>query len=149
MKGITHWQPRPLQTLRHEMNDLFQRFFGETLDGGEMAVEAWAPRVDMEETDKEIVVKADLPGVDPKDVEISIVDGMLVLKGEKKEERETKKKNYHRTERFIGQFYRQIPLPPGADPEKITASSTKGVVTITVPKTPAAQPKKIAVQSKD
>lgn len=152
MKDLVPWRSRssgPLVSLRHEMNDLFQRFFGEALDGGEVAMEAWAPRVDMEESDKEIVIKADLPGVEPKDVEISIADNMLILKGEKKEEREIKKKNYHRTERFIGQFYRQIPLPPGADPEKVSASSSKGVITITVPKTMAAQPKKVAVQVKD
>jgi len=149
MKALTPWQPRPLLTLRHEMNDLFKRFFGEALDSGDLAVDAWAPSVDVEETDKEIVIKADLPGVEPKDVDISVVDNTLVLKGEKKEERETKKKNYHRTERFVGQFYRQVPLPPGADPDKISASSSKGVVTITVPKTAAAQPKKITVQSRD
>ena len=63
------------------------------------------------ETDKEIVIKADIPGVDPKDVDISVNDGAIILRGEKKEEREDKKRNYHRVERFVGHSYRQVPLP--------------------------------------
>jgi len=63
--------------------------------------------------------------VDAKDVEISVVDGLLIVKGEKKEEREEKKKNYHAVERFIGNFYREVPLPPTADPDKIAATSAK------------------------
>ena len=108
----------------------------------------WAPRVDVEETEKEILVKADLPGIDPKAVEISIQDNVLTVRGEKKEEKEEKKKNYHRVERFTGSFHRAIPLPPGADAEKMAATSTNGVVTITVPKKPEAQPRKITVTPK-
>jgi len=152
MKAMMRWRPRSggtLDVLRHEMNDLFQRFLGEPLEGEGATMEAWAPRVDVDETDKEITVKADLPGVDPKEIDISVVEGALVIKGERKEERETKKKNYHQVERFVGQFYRAIALPPGADPDKITASSAKGVVTITIPKKPEMQPKKIAVKAQE
>jgi HSP20 family protein len=99
----------------------------------------------MEETDKEIIVKADLPGVDPKAVEVSVQDGVLTVRGERKEEREEKKKNYRCVERFAGSFYRAVALPPGADAEKVTATSTNGVVMITIPKKPEAQPKKITV----
>jgi HSP20 family protein len=135
--------------LRDEMEDLFQRFMApldQTVFG---TVPTWTPRVDVEETDKAIVVKVDLPGVEAKDVEVSVIAGSLILKGEKKEEREEKGKNYHRTERFVGEFYREVPLPPGTDPEKIVATSCKGVVKIAIPKKPEVQPKKIAVKPED
>jgi adenine-specific DNA-methyltransferase len=135
MRSLIPWSRRAgaaLEPLRQEMDDLFERFFGEPLgfNGGE-AVRAWMPRVDVEETDKEIVLKADLPGVDAKDVDVCVSGGSLVLRGEKKEEREEKKKNYHQVERFVGRFYRAVPLPQGTDPDKITATSAKGVITIT------------------
>jgi HSP20 family protein len=138
-----------LGPFRKEMDEVFERFFGAPNDNGGQAIRAWAPRVDVEETDKEIVVKADLPGVDPKDIEINVVDGSLFIKGEKKEEKEEKKKNYHRVERFVGQFYREIPLPAGADAEKISAASAKGVIAVTIPKKAEAQPKKIVVKAQD
>jgi HSP20 family protein len=148
MKSLIPWGRTTslLQPFRQEVDELFQRFFGPEQAGYGPSV-AWSPRVDVEETDKEFVVKADLPGVDPKDVEISLADGALVLKGEKKEVKEEKKKNYHRVERFIGQFYREIPLPAGADADKVAATSAKGVITVTVPKKPEAQPRKIAVKA--
>jgi HSP20 family protein len=127
-----------------------QRFFGESLESnGPTALMKWTPRVDVEETDKEILVKADLPGVDSKNVEVSVTDSTLVLRGEKKEEREEKKKNYHRVERFQGEFYREIPLPAEAETDKVAATSTKGVVTITIPKKASAQPKKVSVKTQD
>ena len=131
------------------MWDTFERFFGEPVESNKGELAAWAPRVDIAETDKEVQVKADLPGVDPKDLEITVGDGSLVLRGEKKAEREEKKKDYHRIERFEGRFYRQISLPPGTDPDKVSAASNKGVVTITIPKTPQSQPKKIAIKAQD
>jgi HSP20 family protein len=150
MKALIPRRPRAggfLEPLRLEMEDLFQRFFEPWEDRGEAP--AWTPRVDVEETDKEVVVKADLPGVDPKDVEVTVADGSLVLKGERKEEREEKKKSYYRVERFVGQFYRTIPLPPGTDPDKISAATAKGVISVTIPKKPEAQPKKIVVKPQD
>lgn len=135
-----------LDPFRKEMEDLFGRFFGEENGNG---MKAWAPRVDVEETDKELLVKADLPGVDPKDIEIQIVDGVLTLKGEKKEQKEEKRKDYHRVERFSGSFFRAITLPAGADAEKVSATTSKGVVTVTIPKKVEAQPKKIAVKAQD
>jgi HSP20 family protein len=151
MKTLVPWRRRTenmLEGFRKDMNELMQQFFGgaapET-DGG--LVEAWQPRCDVEETDKEFIVKADLPGVDPKEVEVSIRGNTLIVRGEKKEEKEEKKKNYHRVERFAGEFYRAIDLPSEADAEKISAASTNGTVTITIPKKPGMQPKKIPVKS--
>jgi len=128
------------------MDEMFRRLLGEPLDS-DGKVPAWTPRIDVEETDKEILVKADLPGVDPKDVDVSVHDDTLFLKGEKKEEHEEKKKNYHRVERFEGSFYRAIPLPAGTDPDKVLASSAKGVVTVTIPKKPELLPRKITVST--
>lgn len=147
--AMTHWRPTfgMLEPFRKEMEEMMQRFFGEEGANGQ-AMKAWAPRVDVEETEKEILVKADLPGVDPKAIEISIESGMLTIRGEKREEKEEREKNYHRVERFSGSFYRAIPLPEGSDPEKVTASSTNGVVTITVPKKAGTSPKKIPVTAK-
>lgn len=147
--ALSRWQPGfgMLEPFRNEMEDLMQRFFGEE-GGNGLAAHAWAPRVDVEETDKELLVKADLPGVDPKNVEISIESGVLTIRGERKEAKEEKKKNYHRVERFTGMFHRTIPLPAGVDAEKVTATSANGVITIAIPKRPEAQPKKITVTPK-
>jgi HSP20 family protein len=149
MQSLIRWR-RPgglLAPFRQEVEELFEKFFGPE-EGGNGAT-VWTPRVDVEETAKEILVKADLPGVDPKDVEVTVAEGALILKGEKKEAKEETTKNYHRVERFVGQFYRAIPLPAGADAEKVTATSSKGVITVTIPKTPEAQPKTIAVKAAD
>lgn len=134
-----------VEPLRNEMEDLFSRFFGST--NGSALTTTWAPSVDVEETDRELLVKADLPGVDAKDIDISVADGMLILKGEKKEAKEETTKNLHRVERFVGQFYRAVPLPTGTDPSKIDATIAKGVITVTIPKKPEAQIKKITVKS--
>lgn len=145
--ALTPWQPfGTLEPFRKEMEDMMERFFGE--NGGPRAPQAWAPRVDVEETEKEFVVKADLPGVDPKNVEITVENGVLMVRGEKKEEKEEKRKNYHRVERFAGTFYRAVQLPPGVDADKVAAASANGVVTVTIPKKAESQPKKIAVTPK-
>lgn len=151
MKSLIPWSRSTsfMEPFRQEMDEMFQRFFPPLATNGGDAAQAWAPRVDVEETEKEVIVKADLPGVDPKDIDISVVDGSLVLKGEKRQEKEEKKKNYHRVERFFGQFYREIPLPAGTDADKIVASSTKGVIVVTIPKKAEAQPKKIVVKAQD
>jgi HSP20 family protein len=128
------------------MENFLERFFGEPeLPEAPTLLRTWTPRVDVEEAEKEIVVRADIPGVEPKDVEVTVRDGVLVLHGEKKEEHEETKKNYRRLERFAGEFYREIPLPAGTDPEKITATGSMGVITVTIPRKPEVLPKKIAV----
>src|SRR5947207_10310365 len=125
--ALTPWRRNftLMEPFRQEMEDLVHRFFGEDEGNGHLA-KAWAPRVDMDESEKEITVKADVPGVDPKAVEITVENGMLTIRGEKREEKE-EKKNYHRVERFAGSFYRSIPLPPAADADRVSASSAHGV----------------------
>jgi HSP20 family protein len=129
------------------MADWFGRFFGELPEEGLLAEEGWVPTLDMEETDKGLLVKVDLPGVNPDEVEVSVDDGMLVIKGERKEEKETEEKNVHRRERRIGRFYRSVGLPRGVDVDKITATSKCGVMSIMVPRRPDLEPRRIAVKT--
>jgi HSP20 family protein len=136
-----------LEDFRHEMDETLQRFFRPMAEARGLVAQTWAPRVDVEEGDKAIVVKADLPGVNAGDVEITVTNGSLVLRGERKEEKEEKGKAYQRVERFVGKFYREIPLPAGVDKERITAESANGVITVTIPKPAEVQPKKIAVKA--
>ena len=100
---------------------------------------AMAPRVDVSETDTELKIEAELPGIDEKDVEVVLSDGRLTIKGEKKQEKEEKKKDYHMVERSYGSFARSIVLPFEADPDKVKATFAKGVLTVTVPKPPRGQ----------
>ena len=138
-----------LEDARKEVDDVFRRIFGTMSENGTDSTgsASWSPRVDMSETDTALIVKADVPGVDPKDIDVSIRDGTLMIKGERKEEREEKRRNFHRLERFVGHFYRAVPLPTGVDEDHISAISGKGVITITIPKRPGALPKKIPVMS--
>ncbi len=109
-----------------------------------------APFVDVVEKEKECQISAELPGLDEKDVEVSIADDLLTIKGEKKEEREEKAKNYYASERRYGAFQRSFQIPSGVDADKIGASFQKGVLMVTLPKTPEAQTKekKIAIEAK-
>jgi HSP20 family protein len=147
---LTLWHPTfgMLDPFHKEMDEAMRRFFGDEEHTGR-AAKSWTPRVDVEETEKEFLVKADLPGVDPKKVEISVEDGVMTIRGEKVEEKTEEKKNYHRVERFDGVFFRAIPLPSSADAEKVSASSANGVVTVSIPKKPEAQPRKVAITTKE
>ena len=150
MRSLIPWRRMafpPLARLEKEMNEFFRPFVsGPIEEFFTEPVAKWLPCVDIEETEKEVLVKVDLPGVNPKDVEITVVGGALIVRGEKKEVEEKKEKNYHRLERFTGEFYREIPLPVGTDPDKITASSAHGVITVALPKKPEVQPRKVAVK---
>lgn len=108
-----------------------------------------APRMDVAEKDGRIEITAELPGLEEKDVEITIIDNVLTMKGEKKAEKEEKGENRYLVERSYGAFSRSIELPEGVKPEDITASMAKGVLTVTLPKPPEAKPaaKKIAIQA--
>ena len=145
---LTPWRPMVgmFEPFHKEMEEMMERFFPG--GGPTSGLRHWAPRVDVEETDKELLVKADLPGVDPKNVEITVENGMLTIRGEKKEDRDVSKKNYHCVERFVGSFQRVLPLPPGVDADKVTATSTNGVVTVSVPKKPESQSRKFTVTPK-
>lgn len=137
----------PLLSLRHEMDRLFEDFF----HGWDLAPFAGArgmevPKIDLAETNKEVKVSADLPGTDPKDVDISVSGNVLTIKGERKEEKEEKEKDYHRTERWTGTFQRSVTLPCDVDIDKTDATFKKGVLTITMPKAKTAKRKAIEVK---
>ena len=143
------WRPfgREISTLRREMDDLFGRFFGE-FPLTRRRTEGWAPSVDISETKDGFVVKAELPGLDAKDVNVSISEDMLTIKGEKKKEEEEKDENHHYVERYYGSFQRTFQLPSSVKTEKIDASFDKGVLKVTLPKKPEAKKKEIEVKVK-
>ncbi len=135
---------------REEMNRLFDNFFrGFELEPFGGGFGTFRPNVNVVEDDKEIRVSAELPGIDEKDIEVSLSKDSLTIKGEKREEKEDKGKNYYRMERSYGSFSRTIPLPTEIDDEKVKAQFKKGVLTVTLPKTAKAikETKKIPVKA--
>lgn len=140
----------PFSLLRREMDSLFDNFFGGfDMEPFEGRLGSFSPRVDVIENDREIRVSVELPGMDDKDIDVSLNKDMLTIRGEKKEEKEQKGKDYYRMERSYGSFSRTVPLPVEIDMEKAAASFKKGVLNITLPKTSksVAETKKIAVKT--
>lgn len=139
----------PFALLRREMDSLFDNFFrGFDMEPFESRLSAFTPKVDVTENDKEIKISAELPGMDEKDIDVSLQKDMLTIKGEKKEEKEDKGKDYYRMERSYGSFSRTIPLPVEVETDKVDAKFKKGVLSITLPKTAnaVAETKKITVK---
>ena len=138
------WEAR-FPTLKEEMDKLFEDFFGRT---GFPAIgeSGWLPAIDVHETKKDVVVKMDVPAINPKDVSISIVDDKLVIKGERKKEEETKEETYYRSERVYGSFQRIVQLPAQVVGDKARAAYKDGVLKITIPKSQKAVPKEIKVE---
>jgi len=125
----------------------FNRFFNMELDDTDstVATSEWRPAVDVTENTDHFLIEADIPGVDPKDIEVSMENGVLSLKGERESEIKEEKDGYSRVERSHGSFYRRFSLPESADSENIKAKSAKGVLEITVGKKEVAKPKKVTI----
>ena len=140
----------PLHEFRQEMGRLMENFF-EGFDTGHFArrADSFVPQIDVVDTDKEIKISAELPGLDEKDIEISLTRDALTIKGEKREEKEEKGKDYYRSERSYGSFTRTIPLPVEIDAEKVGASFKKGVLTVKLPKTKQVinETKKVSIKA--
>ena len=137
---------------RYEPWSLLNRLQRELEQGpaeGSTATAEWAPAVDIKEDADKFVLHADIPGVKPEEIDISMEAGVLTIKGEKNTEATTEKENYKRVERTYGSFYRRFSLPDTANAEAISAASKNGVLVITIPKQEAVQPKKISVSSVD
>jgi len=138
-----------LPDLRREMDRLFEDFFrGFDLLPFGQRWEAWGPPVDVKENDDTVTVEAELPGIEPDDVDLSVTGTDLTLKGERKEEREEKGKTFHRIERRTGAFTRTIPLPAQVNPERVEATYDKGVLRVVLPKKESARAKSVKIKVK-
>ncbi len=138
----------PLDLFRKEFDDLFDNFFRSfDLQAFESGKGAFSPRIDVVDKEKEITIKAELPGMDEKDIDVSLSRGILTVKGEKKEEKEDRGRDYYRMERSYGSFSRSIQIPAEVDESGIRATFKKGVLEISLPKTAKAveETKKITV----
>jgi HSP20 family protein len=129
------------------MDRLWDDYFGPGRRGLQPLEAEFAPAIDVKETAEQVVVKAEVPGIDAKDISISVTGDVLTIKGEKKSEREEKDENYHLLERSYGSFCRSLPLPAAADLEKIEAKYDKGVLTVTCPKKEEVKPKAIEIKT--
>ena len=130
--------------IQSEMNRLFDSFFGRPSQAGGTE-RVWAPAVDMYETKDELVVATELPGLDEKDIHLSITGDMLVLRGERRFNQEVKGESYYRGERWFGKFERALPLPIPVQADKVKASYRDGVLTVTLPKADEIKSKEIKI----
>ncbi|OAQ21152.1 Hsp20/alpha crystallin family protein [Thermosulfurimonas dismutans] len=144
MAELAIW--RPLQELRREIDRIWDEFFGRTQFPERWERFEWAPAVDVSETEEAVVVRADVPGLEPEDLEISLSGNFLTIKGEKKQEREEKKENFYRMERLYGSFVRSIELPAEVEADKVEATYKNGVLKIVLPKKAEAKGKTIKVK---
>ena len=143
MPAVVRFDPfRDITSLRDEMNRLFTRTLGE---GGSSAGAAWTPAVDIFDAADAIVLKAELPGLSPDDIDIEIDESVLTLKGERRFEETVEEGRYYRVERAYGAFQRSVTLPQSVKADEITATFEHGVLTVRVPKADEVKPRKIAV----
>ncbi len=148
MADITEWRPfREVSRLRREMDRLWEDFFGPGRRALQPLAEAWMPAIDVSESGDKVTIKAEVPGMESKDIEISMVGDILTIKGEKKAEIEEKGESYHIVERSYGSFIRSIRMPAPVDPDKIEANYKNGVLTVTCPKREEVKPKAIEIKT--
>jgi HSP20 family protein len=145
--AIVRWEPfRDLVTVQDRMNRIFDEAFrGRAADDEWALGGAWAPAVDIYEHEGSLVLKAELPGIDPKDVDVRVENNTLTLRGERKFESDVKREKYHRVERAYGTFSRSFTLPNVVDTEKIKAEYRDGVLRVTLPTREEAKPKQVQV----
>ena len=145
---LVPWRPfRGVSTLRREMDDLWSRFLGET-PFSRTFTEEWLPSADISETKDKLLIKAELPGLDAKDIDVSVSGDLLNIKGEKKKEEEEKDEHHHFVERYYGAFQRSFRLPVNIQSDKIDATFDKGILNISLPKSEEAKKKKIDIKVK-
>lgn len=144
--AIIRWDPyRDLLTLRERMNRLFEDMVTNRGEERDLSASSWAPSVDIFETENEVVLTAEVPGIDEKDIEIKVEDNSLTIRGERKFEKETKEENYHRIERSYGSFFRSFTLPSYVDQDKVEAQYENGVLKIQMPKKAEVKPRKVRI----
>lgn len=146
--NLVKWKPLgEVELFRKEMNHLFSDFFGE----GALAQsfdKDWTPSADISETKDAVIVKAELPGVNAKDIKVTLSGNLLTLRGERKEEKEEKTEQRHYAERYYGEFQRSFQLPANIQQDKVTTAFDKGVLKITLPKTEDAKTKEFKIEVK-
>ena len=141
------WNPfRELEDMQGRLNRLFgEAAFARTVDN-EMSFSGWSPAVDVQETDQEYLIKADLPDVKKDDVKVELLDGTLTIQGERRQEKEEKGKKFHKIEREYGTFLRRFAMPSEVDATKVQAEFKNGVLNVHLPKSATAKPKAIDVK---
>ncbi len=145
--AITKYNPiREMMTLSDRLNKMFEEMTGFNADNE--ITGSWAPAVDVYESENAIEIKADLPGMTEKDIDVSVENNTLTIRGERKFENEEKRENYHRIERQYGSFYRSFQLPNTVEVSKINANFKNGILELTLPKREETKPKKIAINVK-
>ncbi len=139
---LVRWTPwQELENMNRQLSHLLNDSpFGSTSESGQ-----WAPMVDIRETDDALLVQAELPGIDKKDVHLEVKDGVLTLSGERRYEKDVKEENVHRVERAYGSFSRSFSLPSNVDANKVNATMKDGVLEVRLPKRESAKPKAIAI----
>jgi len=145
-KPLTPWRPfGELSSLRREMDRLWENFFGER-PLPRIWEREWAPSLDVSETKDNFVVKAEVPGIDAKDIDISLTGDVLTIKGEKRQEKEEKEEDYHLVESSYGSFSRSVRLPAEVESNKIKASYKNGILNITLPKSEKVKAKEVKIK---
>ena len=146
---LVPWKPfgKEFGALRREMDDLWNRFIGETSPAKRVSG-AWCPSVDLSETKDGFILKAELPGLDAKDIDVSLSGNILTIKGERKKEEEKKDEHHHYVERSYGSFQRSFQLPVEVNGDKIEATFDKGILKVTLPKVQEARKKEIEIKVK-
>jgi HSP20 family protein len=152
MSSLQRYEPvNLLSRMQNELNSFFhrgdERFPSIFQDGSSLLGSEWVPRIDIKEDNNHYTVTADIPGVDPKDIEVTMANGILSIKGERKEEKEENHKGYRRRECFMGSFERSFQMPDTADSSNIVAKGKHGVLTIQIGKKEAAKPKAIKIET--
>jgi HSP20 family protein len=143
--AITRWDPfRDLLNLQNEMTRVFGRAYGEE---GEGIRASWAPPIDIYETHEAYRVVAELPGFSPDQVDVTVNEGTLTIKGERKFYDEVNEENFHRVERRFGAFQRIVSLPQQVESDKVEASFDKGVLTVSIPKAERAKPHRVEIKA--
>ena len=144
--SLTRYEPLDiLNRLQEQFNNLYGVPSGLKDEDSNIITSRWTPAVDVKEDEHAFLIHADIPGVDPKDIEITMENGILSIRGERHEEKAEEREGYKRIERSRGTFYRRFSLPDSADPDRIEASSKHGVLELTIPKREVSKAKKIKV----
>src|SRR5262245_41417636 len=144
--ALIRWDPiRDLDSLQSDMNRLFDRFF-EAKPAGGSGIQRWIPAMDLLETQTDLVLRADLPGMTEGDVEIEIKDDVLTISGERRDDRDGKEERFHRVERSFGRFSRALSLPHGVDPDNVAASFQEGVLEVHIPKPEPTPPTRVEIE---